>query len=52
LTIIHTYRQALAHIEERCHGLKSGYREIIRLMSLAKGLPARVGERQAAAFFT
>jgi hypothetical protein len=52
LRILHTYRQGLAHVEQRCGGLKSGYRKIIKLMAQAKGLPTRVGDQQAAAFFT
>jgi hypothetical protein len=47
-----TYSQAISHVDMYCRGRKEDYQSIIRSMAEAKGLPARVGKVQAAAFFT
>ncbi len=51
LTIIKTYSNALQHIELNCGGYKSWKSTIIKSLAQAKGLPARVGDAQAVAFF-
>jgi hypothetical protein len=45
------YQSALQHVELFCRNRKSDYKEVIKMMSQAKGLPARVGEAQAQKFF-
>lgn len=45
------YRSALFHVELFCRNKTSDYRDIIKMISQAKGLPIRVGEPQAAKFF-
>jgi hypothetical protein len=51
LQIVRTYADALSHVEFYCSGRKSDYVELIRYLAEAKGLPARVGEKQAQFFF-
>ena len=51
LQVVSTYAEALAHVEFYCAGRKSDYVEIIRYLADAKGMPARVGEKQAQFFF-
>ena len=48
---VRTYGQALNHVEFYCAGRKSDYVALIKYLAEAKGLPARVGEKQANAFF-
>lgn len=45
------YFSALQHVELFCRSKKSDYADIIKTISQAKGLPARVGEAQAQQFF-
>jgi hypothetical protein len=51
LRIIRTYADAVRHVRESCGGRKEDLRLLIRSLAQAKGLPQRVGEEQAAAFF-
>ena len=51
LQFVRTYADALNHVEFFCSGRKSGYVELIRYLAEAKGLPGRVGEKQAQFFF-
>lgn len=51
LTQLRKYRDAINHVAFFCHGREEDYRTIIRAMGTAKGLPARVGEKQAQQFF-
>lgn len=50
LFVLRTYSEAISHAD-RYSGVKSDYKSIIRSMAEAKGLPARVGAKQAAQFF-
>lgn len=45
------YTSALEHVELYCRSRKSDYMDIFKMISQAKGLPARVGETQAQKFF-
>ncbi len=45
------YTQALDHIRDYCGGRKGDLNYLIRLLAEAKGLPKRVGEKQARSFF-
>ena len=49
--LITSYRDALSHVEHYCKGRKSGYQALTRDLTQAKGLPKRVGEKQAESFF-
>jgi len=51
LSILKTYREALRHVAFFNAGRREDYRDLLKSMAEAKGLPARVGEKQAAAFF-
>ena len=51
LQVVRTYAGALNHVELYCSGRKSDYVDLIRYLAKAKGLPARVGEKQAQLFF-
>lgn len=51
LQVIRTYEEALAHVTFWCGGRASDYKSLVKDLAQAKGLPARVGEKQAAAFF-
>lgn len=51
LQIFRTYGAALSHVGFFCSGRKSDVKDLIRDMAVAKGLPTRVGEAQALAFF-
>jgi hypothetical protein len=51
LTIITTYRQALDHISLSCKKRSRDYIAIVKALAHAKGLPDRVTEGQAEAFF-
>jgi hypothetical protein len=46
-----TYRQALEHIHTYCGGRKADLNFLIHILAEAKGLPKRVGEKQAQSFF-
>jgi hypothetical protein len=47
-----TYTQALNHIQNYCGGRKGDLDFLIRTLAEAKGLPKRVGEKQARSFFS
>lgn len=51
LTIVRTIREALDHIEYTASGKRAYMRAIVRELAEAKGLPSRVGEKQALGFF-
>jgi hypothetical protein len=51
LSFAHTYKQLLNHVNYSCGGSKSDYHTIIREMAELKGLPKRVGKKQAEEFF-
>jgi hypothetical protein len=51
LSILRTYREALRQVAFFNAGRREDYRDLLKSMAEAKGLPARVGEKQAAAFF-
>lgn len=48
---IKTYLQALTHVDIYCNGNKTDKKNIIRRLAQAKGLPTRVGNKQAEEFF-
>jgi hypothetical protein len=48
---VRSYGQALRHVASFCGGRVSDYKSLIRDLAAAKGLPSRVGEKQAQAFF-
>jgi len=50
LTIVTTYSQALRFVDFHCRGSRVEKRKIIRLLGAAKGLPGRVGPKEAADF--
>jgi hypothetical protein len=50
LTIIRTYEEAVDHCGIYCSG-KTPLQQLVKTMAQAKGLPKRVGEKQAQAFF-
>jgi len=52
LTIVKTFDEAIRHVDYTCKGNRAEKRNIIKMMSQAKGLPARVGEKQAQDFFS
>jgi hypothetical protein len=45
------YLETLKHVRFHCAGRRSAYQEIIKQVAVAKGLGARVGDKQAVAFF-
>jgi hypothetical protein len=51
LISLSNYRSALKYVERYCRNRKSDYKQIIRVMAQGKGLPPRVGEKQAQIFF-
>lgn len=51
LTIGRTFDQAITHIDLTANGKKSFKDSVIKEIAVAKGLPKRVGEAQALAFF-
>ncbi len=51
LQVISTYAQALSHVEFYCKGRKSDSAEIVKYLAQARGLPSRVSETHAQAFF-
>jgi hypothetical protein len=52
LVIVMTYEDALDFVTLWCGGTRLEYKAVIRAMAEAKGLPRRVGEREAQAFFS
>lgn len=51
LQVIRTYNDALKHVTQYCQGSRADCRQLIIELARAKGLPKRVGETQAQAFF-
>jgi hypothetical protein len=51
LSVVATYRDALRHVRVHCRGRQADYRRLVRALAEAKGLPWRVGAREARAFF-
>lgn len=51
LIIFNDYLKALNFVQLYCGGTKGGYGEIIKSIASLKGLPNRVGEKQAQSFF-
>jgi hypothetical protein len=51
LQVVASYEDALAHVALWCSGRSSDYKSLIKDLARAKGLPTRVGEKQAAEFF-
>jgi hypothetical protein len=51
LTVVKRYLEALRHIDSTAQANRTWKRTIIRELAQAKGLPARVGEKQAVDFF-
>jgi len=51
LQAVATYEEALDHVLFWCGGRAADYKSLIKDLAQAKGLPDRVGEKQAAAFF-
>lgn len=51
LRLIRTFSDAVRHINATADGHKAFMKEIVRGLAEGKGLPKRVGESQAAAFF-
>jgi hypothetical protein len=52
LQSLRTYAAACHHVELYCSSRLSDYKAIITAMAKAKGLPARVGEKEAGEFFS
>lgn len=50
LTIIKTFRQALAFVDSTCKGRRSDKRTIVRRLAEAKGFPKRAGQSITIAF--
>ena len=48
---ISSYFGAISHVLQYCGDVPDDFKELITAMAQAKGLPTRVGEPQAAAFF-
>jgi hypothetical protein len=51
LQIFDNYDHALLHVQFFCNGNKGDYRDLIKEIAKAKGMPARVGASQLASFF-
>lgn len=51
LQVIKTYSQALSHVDYYCNGNKKSMKSIIIFLARSKGLPSRVGKKQAQEFF-
>ena len=51
LTVGNTYQAALHHVTVCNAGRRQDYKDLLKAIAEAKGLPSRVGEKQAAAFF-
>ncbi|MHB0769840.1 hypothetical protein ACYCVF_07495 [Bradyrhizobium sp. 1.29L] len=52
LSRVKSMRDVLMHIEVTANGNRNWQRQIVRALAEAKGLPKRVGEKQAVAFFS
>lgn len=52
LKILRKYTDALLHIQFFCNDNKKDCKNLIKVMAQGKGLPLRVGEQQAQAFFS
>ena len=48
---IRTFKDIVNHVETYCGGKRGDYREFVLNIARAKGLPKRVGQAQAQAFF-
>jgi hypothetical protein len=51
LTIVRTIKEALDHVDYTASGKRVYMRTIVRELAEAKGLPTRIGEKQALGFF-
>lgn len=51
LAVVSTYVQAIKHVGSYCPDKPAPYRTLIRELAKAKGLPPRLGEKQALEFF-
>lgn len=51
LTSVRSFRSALDHVNYTCAGRRIDKRVIVRELAVGKGLPARVGAKEAVAFF-
>jgi hypothetical protein len=51
LVIVRTIKEALDHVHDTASGKRVYMRAIVRELAEAKGLPTRVGEKQAVGFF-
>lgn len=51
IQVIRTYCQALDHVNNFCQGRQSDFKDIIKKLAQAKGLPSHVGKNQATSFF-
>jgi hypothetical protein len=52
IQLLKTYRDCLGHVKRYCGSQRNAYIEIIKRVARVKGSGARVGEPQAAAFFS
>lgn len=50
LVIVTSYRRALEFVDWYCGGSRTDKRFLIRKLAVAKGLPGRVGQKEAATF--
>jgi hypothetical protein len=51
LSIVTSYRQALNFVVSTCQGRESDFKDIIRNISVAKGLQGKISEKLAQSFF-
>jgi hypothetical protein len=51
LLVVKSYLDAITYVQSYCHGRKGDLSLIIKLIAEAKGLPSRVGDEEAEAFF-
>jgi len=51
LQIVRTYQDAIIQVDSYCVGNRSDLKYLVKALAQAKGLPSRVGEAQAQAFF-
>jgi hypothetical protein len=51
LVIVSTFADAVAYVGSWCNGRRDALKALILALARAKGLPARVGESEAQAFF-
>lgn len=51
LSIVKTYKHILQHVELTCDNSNDSFKTIVRAVAELKGLPKRVGEKQAREFF-